>query len=403
MIPTPAAAHFDPDAPDAGIDPAGIYIVGMGAQTPIGRSALASAAAVRCAISAYAEHPYMIDKHGEPMIVCRADWLDDDLPWADRLASLADEAAAEAWRGIAFPGDVGSASRGDRAASPLKSDEVNIWHAGPRHEPIPFCIEIAVGDPPPERERADYAVAQRIRRELGLNDKTVIGVHTGGHAAGMAALDAACAKLRSGSAALALIGGVDSYIDSEYLEAIDYSGRLHSVNYSWGITPGEAAAFILLATGAATLQLELRPLGQLAGIGVAQEAKTMGTKTVCIGEGLTAAYKQALGGGAAGKIQHSYCDMNGETYRADEFAFAVLRTRQFFEDAGSFTTPADCWGDVGAASAPLLMTLPLSAWARGYGKGATKLVWCSSAEKVGRGAVVVRAVPDKANESGRGG
>jgi len=370
--------HAGTNGGGTAIDPAAIYFVGMGAQTPIGRSALASAAAVRCAISAYAEHPYMIDKHGEPMIVCRADWLDEDLTWPERLATLAGEAARQAW-------------------GPIETN--------PAGRQLACCVHLAVGDPPPGRPRADEAVVARVRRALGLTDKDPVRIHAGGHAAGFAALDAACAQFAAGRIRLALVGGVDSYIDPEYLEAIDSQGRLHSVNYSWGITPGEGAGCVLLADGAAANTLGMVPLAQLVGVGTAQETKTMGTKTVCIGEGLTAAYKQAMGalagsangksangksGSASfGKIQHSYCDMNGETYRADEFGFAVLRTRQYYEDAGSFTTPADCWGDVGAASAPLLLTLPLCAWARGYGKGETKLVWCSSAGQAGRGAAVI--------------
>jgi hypothetical protein len=66
-----------------------IYIVCAGAQAPVGRSVLTAAAAVRCGVSAYAEHPFMTDKHGEPMIVARAKWIDDDTPLEHRVAILA--------------------------------------------------------------------------------------------------------------------------------------------------------------------------------------------------------------------------------------------------------------------------------------------------------------------------
>ena len=58
--------------------------------------------------------------------------------------------------------------------------------------------------------------------------------------------------------------------------------------------------------------------------------------------------------GAAGacrraKVSDVYCDLNGEPYRADEFGFAALRTKEHFASASDFVAPADCWGDVAAA------------------------------------------------------
>ena len=43
----------------------------------------------------------MIDKHGEPMVVARADWLDETLPLVDRIVTLAVDAAHEALHPLA--------------------------------------------------------------------------------------------------------------------------------------------------------------------------------------------------------------------------------------------------------------------------------------------------------------
>ena len=88
------------------------------------------------------------------------------------------------------------------------------------------------------------------------------------------------------------------------------------------------------------------------------EPNRIKTETVCIGEGLTAAFREGLAGLPAGaQVTDVYCDMNGEPYRADEFGFAALRTKEHFESASDFIAPADCWGDVSAASAPLHVML----------------------------------------------
>jgi len=184
---------------------------------------------------------------------------------------------------------------------------------------------------------------------------------------------------------------VDSSLEPKQLEALDIAGRLNSANWSWGFTPGEAAGFCLVTTGGVASHLGLTPLAELLGVATAREAKLMRTQTVCIGEGLTAAFRGVLD--PRHRVAHSYCDLNGETYRADEFGFAICRTREAFEDAGGFTAPAECWGDVGAASGLLSLMLPLTAWSRGYSKGAVKLVWSSSASMPLRAAALLKQPP----------
>ena len=339
-----------------------ICIVGAGAQTPVGRYLLAAAAAVRCGISAYAEHPFMVDRHGEPMVVARADWLGDDLLPADRIAALAVGAAQEALHPL--------------ATHPVSLRKQMRVHVALSTENLP--------EPAQRQLVLDHLTAAT---GFGATQMPIEAV-ADGHAGGLLALEHAVSQLRRGEAQLCLVGGADSWLHPERLEAVDRSGRLHSVNYSWGFTPGEGAGFCLVTTAPTALRLRLNPLAQLLAVATAQETKLMGTQTVCIGEGLTAAFRGVLD--AQNRVTHSYCDFNGETYRADEYGFTVCRTRQGFEDAGSFTAAAECWGDVGAASGTLALTLPLAAWARGYAKGPVNLVWSSSASQPLRAAALVK-------------
>ena len=70
--------------------------------------------------------------------------------------------------------------------------------------------------------------------------------------------------------------------------------------------------------------------------------------------------------------------MNGEPYRADEFGFTALRTKEGFESASDFVAPADCWGDVGAAGGLLHLMLACAAAHKGYANGPLALVWASA-------------------------
>lgn len=346
-----------------------IYIVGAGAQTPVGRSVLAAGAAVRCGISAYAEHPFMIDRYGEPMIVARAEWLDETLPLADRIITLAVDAAKEAL---------------DPVAADLPSIRPQLAvHLALSAENLP--------DPAQRRQ-----VLDSVARGIGSNSNgPPPELVAEGHAGGLLALENAIRQLREGQAEIGLVGGADSWMDPRRLEAIDVAGRLHSVNLSWGFTPGEGAGFCLVTTGAVAQRRGLKPLAEILAVATGQESKLMGTRTVCVGEGLSGVFRAALDPGHP--VSHSYCDFNGETYRADEFGFTICRTRDGFEDAGSFTAAAECWGDVGAASGPLTIVLPLAAWTRGYAKGTVNLAWCSSASAPLRGAALLQQISAKAN------
>jgi 3-oxoacyl-[acyl-carrier-protein] synthase-1 len=339
-----------------------IYIVGAGAQTPVGRYVLAAAAAVRCGISAYAEHPFMMDKYGEPMVVARADWLAGTLPLEDRIATLAADAAQEALRPL-----------GDQL--PAMRQQLRIH------------VALSAENLPDSGQRQKVLDGFATRTGFTASDPAIESV-SDGHAGGLLALENAVHQLRRGDAPLCLVGGADSWLDAERLAAIDFAGRLHSVNYSWGFTPGEGAGFCLIASGAMARSLGLTPLAELLAVATAHETKLLGRETICIGEGLTAAFRGVLN--PSHRVSHSYCDFNGETYRADEYGFAVCRTADGFQDAGSFTAAAECWGDVGAASGPLALTLPLAAWSRGYAKGPVTLAWSSSARAPLRAAALLR-------------
>jgi len=341
------------------VDDRSICIVGAGAQTPVGRYVLAAAAAVRCGISAYAEHPFMIDRHGEPMVVARADWLEDGFSLEERIATLAADAAREALQPL---GTRGPALRA-RVHLALSADN------------LPDLAQ---------RQR----VSERLALEPGMPDCPTVEVVAEEHAGGLLCLENAVGQLRQGEAEVCLVGGADSCIAAERLEAIDFAGRLHSVNNSWGFTPGEGAGFCLVTTGAVARRLQLEPLAELVAVSTARETKVMGSRTVCIGEGLTAAFRGVLT--SAHRVANCYCDFNGETYRADEYAFAICRTRPDFEDPGRFTAGAASWGDVGAASGPLAVALALAAWSRGYASGPAALAWTSSASAPLRAAALLK-------------
>lgn len=344
----------------------GPVVAGLGAVTPVGRSAWAAAAAVRAGVSGFGPHGFMVDAAGKPMCVAAFPWLEAGQDVASRIG----ESLVAAIREAALP--LQAAMREEGVALSLL---VNLPSPRPG---LPDDLGDIV------REQLLGAFPHGIER---------IGIAALGHAGGMVALRSASEHLRSSPGAACIVAGADSYIDPDALEWIEDNEQLHGAgdeNNPQGFVPGEGAGAMLLVSADAAARLGLRPLGRIDGQGLGREAHLIGSGSVCIGEGLTAALRGALQGlPLHERLTDVYGDLNGEPYRADEFAFAALRTRERFVAASDFVAPADCWGDVGAASAVLLVMLACIAGLKGYANGPSALVWASSLEGE-RGAVVLR-------------
>lgn len=350
------------------MNPSPLLIVGLGASTPIGRDALASAAAVRAGVSGFGEHPFMIDTAGEPMRIARAPWLDVEMQGAARMLALLCPAIDEVLGPLADP-------------AMTRSARLGLALALPQRRP---------GQSPSLAQELSQAMAPRY---AGLFDRVLN--FEAGHAAGHLALDAAVKGCAAGSIEACIVAGVDSYLAPETLEWVEACDQLHGggvLNNAWGFVPGEAAGALLVGTRDFALRLGFEALGELVSVGIGQEAKLIKTDSVCIGEGLTQAFRQALQGLAPGESVHNvFCDLNGEPYRADEFGFTALRTKDRFRAVSDFVAPADCWGDVGAAGAPLHVSLAVLSHRKRYGKGPLSMVW-ASAETGERGAAVIRGL-----------
>lgn len=340
-----------------------IAILGVGARTPLGYDRESSAAAVRAGISVIEEHPFMIDRFGMPMKVTRDAALPPDLFGPDRLLALAEPAARA---GLA----------------PL----AGVEGAGP------VAVVFSTGEARPGQEAGtDAELAGRLRGALqGAARLDPVGHSMSGHAGGILAFEAARRLLAEGRAEFVLAGGVDSYLCPDTLEWLDETEQLHSDENIYGFCPGEAAGFVLLARAEAARRLGLAPALWLLSAGTAREDNLIKTDDICLGEGLAAAFTAAATPLQEGEaVDRILCDMNGERYRGNEYGFAALRVPGLFRDAADFEAPADCWGDVGAASAPLHAALVAEAGARGYAPGPLSLLWAGSEAGL-RGAAILR-------------
>ena len=355
-----------------------VFVIGHGASTPVGRSAAATAAAVRAGISGFAHHPQVRDSEGEPVQVAPAPWLDIDLQGSERFAALLFPAIEEALDAV------------PDLRRRLPRDRVALALALPAPRP---------GLP----EDIGRALLERVQRRFDGLFGAVAGFAQG-HPATLLALGAALPRLAQGKLDACLVVGVDSWLAPDTLRWLEAEDQLHgagALNNAWGFIPGEAAAALLVMNEQTAAALRATPQARVLGVGQGQESKGRQTQTVCIGEGLTDALRSALGAlPPSTLVSDTYCDMNGQPQRADEFGFAALRTKDSFVAASDFRAPADCWGDVGAAGGALHVGLACTAAARRYAKGRVAIAWSSAADAPERAAVLLDTHSGRAAQRG---
>ena len=330
-----------------------VCIVGVGALTSIGLNAPATAASARAGIAYFNEHPYMIDREGDPYILAMVPTLDTEIMGVDRYIRLALPAMKEALAPLA---ELGEAVGHIQAKIGVPEDRPGF----------PRDLQVKLSD-----EAEKLSIESYLIREKEIIAK--------GHSAGLMAFESASQEIIKRTCEFCLIGGVDSYIDPDTLDWLDDNEQVHMPSNAWGFIPGEAASFCLLCSQDTADKYNLPVKARLIAISTALEENRIKTETVCIGQGLTQAVRNCLKELSPDcRIDYTICDQNGEAYRADEFGFMLARLSEYFVDPSDYMAPADCWGDVGAASGPLFINLIIFAAEKGYSKGLHTLLWTSS-------------------------
>jgi 3-oxoacyl-[acyl-carrier-protein] synthase-1 len=222
-------------------------------------------------------------------------------------------------------------------------------------------------------------VISTVSEQFGIAPSAIRALPCG-HASGLMAMQAAAEAISSSEANVFLVAGVDSYHDPDTLHALDETGALMSAHHRNGFSPGEAAGACVLASRSAAHGAGLPILATVTAAATSVERHTIRSSTVCIGEGLTTAFRGAISRLHLPQqaITDTYCDLNGQRYRTEELVYTLLRVQEAFVDAHDYRCPADCWGDVGAASGPLFAALAIVASQRGYSNGPYPALWAGS-------------------------
>jgi hypothetical protein len=246
------------------------------------------------------------------------------------------------------------------------------------------------------RERRSKTLATflpRLVAQAGIAVELELSrLHFGDEVGFVDALAEAARMLTEGVADACIVGGIDSQVDGETLQALHSLRILKSPDMPVGRIPGEAAAFIVIERAEGARQRDVQPLGLLDGYAGAREPSDRFDASRPTGEALARCLVEVVSSVAPQDGPRLLIsDLNGEDYRAHDWALAMVRLRARI----GFSCPAEwipalSFGSLGAAAGPTAIAMACRGFARGYADDTGALAWLL-ADDGGRAALCVRA------------
>ena len=318
-----------------------IAIQRTGLVTSVGLSAPAACAAFRAKLTNPSETRF-IDSGGEWIM---AHQVPLDQPWRglSKLAKMAAMAIEEALDGV-----------------PKKD-----WAE------LPLILCVAENERPGRQEGLNEQLFELIQAELGAHFSAQSAIVAHGRVAVAVALSQARGLMQGSKLPRVLVAATDSLLSWPTLSHYEQEDRLLTARNSNGFMPGEAAGALLLG----------QPSGQAGellctGIGFAREPAPIDSEEPLRAEGLSQAIKAALAdaGCQMHDIDFRITDISGEQYYFKEASLALSRTLRVRKEEFDIWHPAECTGEVGAASGVTILSTAVAACAKQYTKGSRILV-----------------------------
>ena len=352
-----------------------VYVAGVGMITPVGVNTPMTAAAVKAGVSGYQVSSYYTE-NGQPITMTA-------IP-------------REVFRSGKFNIDEGDCY-GDLYDHVIKMAILAIREAiadQPIKKPIPLILAMPEEVPGVEHTPLELLINNLLnQKDLPLRADSVRCIPTG-RAAGIHALDWAFSHLYAKGEDYVLVGGSDCYQDYPRLRALEANQRVLATSVMDGFAPGEGAGFLLLTRYPQRALTSSNHIVGLCHPGRGDEPGHFTSNQPYRGDGLDQAFKVALNDYNGEGIQAIYTSMNGENFWAKEYGVATLRNNSFLKDTVKIEHPADCYGDLGAATGPVLMGLAAYNLLKQSG-AASHLVY-SSSDGAARAAVRIEKLPRNA-------
>jgi len=341
-----------------------IAITGIGLQSCMGGEATQLALAIRANIQRIIAHrsyrwlgcPEDADEDDIPYIgVCPVPTLDKLTDGQERMFQLAVPALEKLVGSGAFMPDM-CANAGFFLALPEGDEVIRSW---------PFDDDF-VG------EIVDRAGLDKFKFAK-FNQFGSTGVF---HAVGEAAQ-----YLSAGHLEQCIVGGLDSFLLEERLELLDQKWRLKSPRNVDGFTPGEGAVMLVLETLEHAQKRGATVIATIDAMGFGIEEQTIASDKSSTAAGLTEAIRGVMEAKQVGDdyvFDYVYCDLNGESYTAEEWGLVLSRLGIQFDETKRLTHHASSCGDVGAATGGVLIANAAAALQKNLQTSDEALLWASA-------------------------
>lgn len=347
-----------------------VVVVGVGARTHTGMTALEVAMSARAG-KMFPRDSHLTDRAGEPMSMCRVASIADNVMGLPRFVAL--------------------------GAPPL-AQAAHAWMAAPRlrlqeRPALPVILAL----PSEHRPGFDARLLKELLPALAEQSKVPIdharsALVTKCRGGGAIAFKLAIERLRAGQDHAIAVGGIDSYFDPDILEHLDREMRLHSLTCENGFIPGEGAGFVVLA--ARRQATSMHRYAQVLNAASELEPRPYGSAEPCHALGMTLTLKKAIEplGLQARRIPWLLTDVANERHRVDEFTYAKLRLFRALTDDAIHDQPLLRTGDLGAASAAVLLVMACIGWQTGCALGDCAVI-ATHSDGPERGALLASMEP----------
>lgn len=314
-----------------------VVIVRTGAITPLGLNQATTASSLKWGLSRFSRYQWPNrGSHHQFINVSKLPFLPPGSFCAERMAYLGVLAATEA---------------------------LQPWTYAKSNGLLSAKLPILVATPSPRpgfTQAQAEATVQNLLNQLPLNlAHEYCGIYAQGHEGGLAALGYAREMIRAGHYQACLVGGIASCLHPEYIQMLMHLNCIQNPKNMAGYIPGEAAGFLLISSLEFANRYGWSPMAQLGDVVRAQEPELWYSSGKGGGSALTAALEhlQRLRQHRGPLAELIYTDLNGAQWRNQEWGHAWAQTHGYFPRSIRRRTPARQWGDVNAATAPLLVGL----------------------------------------------
>jgi 3-oxoacyl-[acyl-carrier-protein] synthase I len=250
-------------------------------------------------------------------------------------------------------------------------------------EEIPLLLGVAESQRPGRLGGLDHELLPLVQEILEARFHSASRVIPMGRVSGAVGIREASKLLNDLGPRRVIIAGVDSYLVTSTINTLDGRGRLLTESNTNGFIPGEAGAAVLVGPDDDVPGLTILSLG------LAVEKATIESDELLRGDGLAAAYRQALRAVGLGlhEIDYRIADLSGEQYWFKEAAYALAKVMRVTKKSQEIWHPADCIGESGAAAAPALLGVVFIGAQKHYSAG--PLCLAQAANDDGRRAVLI--------------